>query len=125
MAVSATNAGAWTSAAAAVGYASHICSIAYASIIEAKDTQEAADNVASLARAAVATDLAAANARRAAAAGATAHAAAVAAARDIPILDTAADALYLAFAAYTSGPHDPYYSVQNNKLLELIAQNSP
>jgi hypothetical protein len=35
-AVSATNVGAWTSAAAAAGYASHICSVAYASIIAAK-----------------------------------------------------------------------------------------
>jgi hypothetical protein len=124
-AVSATNAGAWTGAAAAAGYASHICSVAYASIIAAKDTQESADNVASLARAAVATDHAAAHARRAAAAGATAHAAAVAAALDVPTPDTAADALYSAFAAYTSCARDTYYSVQNDKLMELIAQNSP
>jgi hypothetical protein len=105
-AVSATNAAAWTSAAAAAGYASHICSVAYASIIAAKHAQEAADNVASLARTAVATDLAAAHARKAAAAGAT------------------ADALYSAFAAYTSGPYDAYYSIQNDKLLELIGQHS-
>jgi hypothetical protein len=122
--VTATNAGAWTGAAAAAGYATHISSVAYASIIAAKDAQAAADNVASLARAAVTTDLAAAHARKAAAAGATAHAAAVAATHDMPIPDTAADALYSAFAAYTSCPADTYYSVQNDKLLELIAQNS-
>jgi hypothetical protein len=80
--------------------------------------------VTSQAKAAVATDLAAALARRAAAAGATAHAAAVAAARDTPISDTVTDALYSAYAAYTSCPHETYYSVQNNKLLELIAQNA-
>jgi hypothetical protein len=124
-AVSATNAEAWTGAAAAAGYASHISSVAYVSITAAKDAQEAADNVASLAGAAIAADLAAAHARKAAAAGATAHATAVAASRDIPIPDTAADPLYSAFAAYTSCPHDTYYSVQNDKLLELIGQNSP
>ena len=95
----------------------------YASVIAAKDAHEAADNVASLAGAAVATELPARHARQAAAAGATAHASAVAAARDVPIPDTAADALYLAFAAYTSAPHDASYSVQNDKLLDFIAQN--
>ncbi|WP_404713679.1 hypothetical protein [Sphingomonas sp. MMS24-J13] len=122
-AASAGNAGAWTSAAAAAGYASHLSKVAHASVIAAKDAHEGADNVASLARAAAATELAAAHARQAAAAGATAHAAAVSAARDVPLPDTAADALYSAFAAYTSTPHDAYYSVQNDKLLELIAQN--
>ncbi len=122
-AVSAPNVGAWTSAAAAGAYASYTSVVAYAAIIEAKDAQETADNAASLAKAATAADIAAARARRAAAAGAVAHASAVAAARDTPIPDSAADALYSAYAAYTTYPHDAYYSVQNDKLLELIAQN--
>lgn len=119
----ATNSAAWANAAAAAAYASHTAAAAYSAAIEAVDALYAAHNVASIAAAAVVADTAAVAAHTSASAGAVAHAAAVVAARNAAPVDTAADAYYSSFAAFSAFATDTYYITQNEKLLEMIDQN--
>jgi hypothetical protein len=122
MSTTTANAAAWVNAAAAAAYAAHTAAAALDAAMAAVDAHDAARNVAAVAAAAVAADTAAAHAHKAAAAGAAAHAAAVTAAHNVAPADTAADAYYSAYAAYSAHSADAYYAAQDKKLLEMIDQ---
>jgi hypothetical protein len=122
MSITAVNTAAWVNATVAASYAAHTANAAITSAIAAVDAHDAAQNVATVAAAAVITNTAATHAQTAAAAAAVAHAAAVTAAHNISPPDTAADAYYSAYAAYSAHSADDYYVAQNKKLLEIIDQ---
>jgi hypothetical protein len=118
----ADNVAAWTNAAAAATYAAHEAAVAYDAALASVDALDSVRNVETTATAVLLADTAAAHVRTASSAGAIAHAAAVAAARNVAPVDTASDAYYSAFAAYTTIVADSYYVSQNEKLLEMIDQ---
>ncbi len=122
MTTTTANAAAWVNAAVAAAYAAHTANAAIDAARAAVDAHDAARNVASVAAAAAAADTAATHAHTAASASAAAHAAAVNAAQNIAPADTAADAYYSAYAAYSAHSADAYYAAQNKRLLEMIDQ---
>ena len=122
MSITADNAAAWVNATAAASYAAHAAASAIDAALATVDAHDVARNVESVAAAAVLADTAAAYAHKAAGAGAAAHAAAVNAAQNVAPADTAGDAYYSAYAAYSAHTPDAYYDAQNKKLLEMIDQ---
>ena len=120
MTTTTANAAAWANATAAAAYAAHTATSAMAAAMAAVDAHDAARDVASVAEAAAASDIAASHAHTAAGAGAAAHAAAVNAAHNVAPADTAADAYYSAYAAYSTHTSDAYSVAQEKKLLEMI-----
>lgn len=118
----APNSASWANAAAAAAYAAHLIAVATNEAIALVEAQTNVHNVESNANAAIIADHAAHAAHRAASAGATAHAAAVTAARNTVPADTASDAYYSSFAAFSALNNDTYYDNQNEILTELIVQ---
>ena len=123
MSITAVNTASWANAAATAAYAAHTAAAAIDASMASVDAHDAARNVASVASAALTADNAATLAHTAAGAGAAAHAAAVSAAHNIAPVDTAADAYYSAYAAYSTQSSDDYYDAQDKKLLKIINQH--
>ena len=120
MSITTVNAAPWVNATAAASYAAHTAEAAISSAMAAVDAHDSARNVSSVAKAAFVADTASTHAHTAAAAAAVAHAAAVSAAHNVAPADTAGDAYYSAYAAYSKQSLDDYYAAQDKKLLEMI-----